>query len=52
MKFIRYSKGIFMIRKEDEKTVLDYLKSKGAKVSRWDVIPKEEEMKLLQLQSV
>ena len=49
VKFIRYSKGIFMIKKEDEKTVLEYLRSRGAKVSNWDVIPKDDEMKLLQL---
>ncbi len=48
---IRYSKGMFMIRKEDERKVLSYLRRKGAKISRWDVIPDKDEIKLLELQA-
>ena len=47
---IRYSKGMFMIRKEDRGKVVSYLKKSGASVILWEVIPKTREKKLLELQ--
>ena len=46
---IRYDKGIFMIRTEDTERVVSYLEEKGAKVSKWEVIPGLEEKKQLEL---
>ncbi|MEM3860459.1 MAG: hypothetical protein QW478_13880 [Candidatus Micrarchaeaceae archaeon] len=51
IKHIRYSKGLFMIRREDEKKVLTFLKRKGAKVSEWEVVPKREELRSLGLRT-
>ena len=51
MKYIRYSKGLFMIRREGERKVLTFLKRKGARVSEWEVVPKREEMKNLGLRT-
>ncbi|MEM3829647.1 MAG: hypothetical protein QXP36_10600 [Conexivisphaerales archaeon] len=44
IKHVRYSKGLFMIRREDERKVLTFRKRKGAKVSGWEVVPKREEL--------
>ncbi|MCL4332767.1 MAG: hypothetical protein M1148_02500 [Candidatus Thermoplasmatota archaeon] len=52
VKNIRYSKGLFMVRKEDEKKVLYYLRKKGAKTSKWIVVPGKKEIKRLGLQAV
>ena len=52
MKHIRYSKGLFMIRREDESKVLTFLKKKGARVWKWEVVPKGEELKNLELQTI
>ena len=49
MKHIRYSKGLFMIRKEDERKVLTLLKRKGTRVSEWEVVSKREETERLGL---
>ena len=38
-----------MIRREDERKVLTFLKRKGASVSEWEVVPRREEMKNLGL---
>ncbi len=46
---IRYSKGVFMIREEDKRKVVSYLKRRGAIVVLWKVIPSREEKKLLEL---
>ena len=48
---IRYDKGILMIRMEDMGRVVSYLEEKGAKVSKWEVIPRSEEKKQLELQA-
>ena len=48
---IRYDKGIYMIRMEDTGRVVSYLEGKGAKVSKWEVIPGLEEKKQLELQA-
>ncbi|MEM0145388.1 MAG: hypothetical protein QXY52_02410 [Conexivisphaerales archaeon] len=36
---IRYSKGVFMIREEDRRKVVSYLRKRGATVVLWKVIP-------------
>ncbi|MEM3490310.1 MAG: hypothetical protein QXO75_11750 [Nitrososphaerota archaeon] len=51
IKHIRYSKGLFMIRREDERKVLTFLKRKGAKVFEWEVVPKREELRSLGLRT-
>ncbi|MEM3908117.1 MAG: hypothetical protein QXZ17_14870 [Nitrososphaerota archaeon] len=51
IKHIRYSKGLFMIRREDEMKVLTFLKRKGAKVFEWEVVPKREELRSLGLRT-
>lgn len=48
VKNIRYSKGLFMIRKDDKRRVLRFLKEKGAKISQWEVIPKGNEIRVLE----
>ena len=47
IKNIRYTKGMFMIRKEDQGRVVAYLKSRGATISKWEVLPGTEEQKQL-----
>ncbi|MEM4091594.1 MAG: hypothetical protein QW837_00850 [Conexivisphaerales archaeon] len=47
---IRYSKGVFMIREEDRRKVVSYLRKRGAIVVLWKVIPSRKEKKLLELQ--
>lgn len=51
MKYIRYSMGLFMIRKDDDKKVLTFLKRKDARVLEWEVVPKREETERLGLQT-
>lgn len=46
---IRYSKGIILIPKEEERQVVTYLKAKGARVMVWEVIPREREWKQLRI---
>ena len=46
---IRYANGVFMVRKEDARKVLRFLKDNGATVTVWDVLPREREWKALQL---
>ncbi|MEM3193201.1 MAG: hypothetical protein QXV17_05715 [Candidatus Micrarchaeaceae archaeon] len=40
-----------MIRREDERKVLTFLKRKGAKVFEWEVVPKREELKSLRFRT-
>ncbi|MEM3487239.1 MAG: hypothetical protein QW837_04760 [Conexivisphaerales archaeon] len=47
---IRYSKSVFMIREEDRRKVVSYLRKRGATVVLWKVIPSRKEKKLLELQ--
>ena len=47
IKNVRYTKGMFMIRKEDQGRVVAYLKSRGATISKWEVLPGTEEQKQL-----
>jgi hypothetical protein len=45
---IRYANGVFMVRKADARKVLQFLRSHGAMVAVWDVLPKTKEWKVLQ----
>ena len=47
---IRYAKGIIMIRREDQRRVVAYLRRRGATVSKWEVLPGNKEQKQLKLQ--
>ena len=48
---IRYEKGMIMIRKEDQRRVITYLRRRGAEISKWEVIPGNSEKKKLGLQA-
>lgn len=45
---IRYANGVFMVRKEDARKVLRFLRDKGATVTVWDVVPRVREWRVLQ----
>ena len=48
---IRYSKGLFVIRKEDQGgKAVSYLRKRGASVVLWEVVPNRREKKLVELQ--
>jgi len=46
---IRYEKGIIVIRNEDKKKIISYLRGKGAKVIVWKIVPNTKEKMLLGL---
>ena len=48
---IRYEKGMILIRKEDQRRVISFLKKSGAEILKWEVIPGNSEVKKLGLQA-
>ena len=46
---IRYANGVFMVRKQDIRKVLRFLRDRGAQVTVWDVILRDSDWKTLQL---
>ena len=45
---IRYSNGVFLVKKDDEWRVVRFLRQRGAKVTTWKVVPKVKEWSALQ----
>jgi hypothetical protein len=45
---IRYTKGVFMVQREDRGRVVRYLRDHGVTVVTWEVVVKEKERRILQ----
>ena len=46
--YVRYSRGLIMVRRDDAETVKKYLTDNGASVLSWEVVPAKEDLEKLQ----